>query len=32
MPLPDLNHVVRSAVENALRRRESQALISETRN
>jgi two-component system response regulator PilR (NtrC family) len=32
MPLPDFNHVARCAVDNALRRRESQSLISETRN
>jgi DNA-binding NtrC family response regulator len=31
MPLPDFNHVVRSAVDNALRRREAQLLTSETR-
>jgi two-component system response regulator PilR (NtrC family) len=32
LALPDLTHVVRSAADNALRRRESQSLISETRN
>jgi DNA-binding NtrC family response regulator len=32
MSLPDFTHVVRSAVDNALWRRESQALTSETRN
>jgi FixJ family two-component response regulator len=32
MPSPDFNHIVRSAVDNALRRRESQLLTSETRN
>jgi DNA-binding NtrC family response regulator len=32
IPLPDFNHIVRSAVDNTLRRRESQALMSQTRN
>jgi DNA-binding NtrC family response regulator len=32
MPLPDFAYVVRSAVNNALRRRETQLLTSETRN
>jgi DNA-binding NtrC family response regulator len=32
MPLPDFTYVVRSAIDHALRRRESQLLTSETRN
>ena len=32
MPLPDFNHIVRSAVDNARQRRESQSLMAETRN
>ena len=32
MPLPDFHHVVRSAVDNALQRREAQSLTPETRN